>query len=162
MDVECLNGLKAALKSFDTIDYGSHVHINYEYVLLNLTRLLAQFPFAQMRHRNIRLCAVRNRKDCKPSHEESLPQLPHTMAKCSPLKEALEGEFRELMDVVQADADMLRVWKLCNRSGGVYQRRKEDFERQVRNILRERSLNGSYTALRGPGAYMSVLRSSAK
>ena len=60
MNVECRAGLQDALRNFDSIDNGSHVHIDHEYVCLYSTRLLVQIQLAQFRHRTIRFRYVCN------------------------------------------------------------------------------------------------------
>ena len=84
------------------------------------------------------------------------------MTECTAQKEMLEREFQELMEAVRGDVDMHKVWKLRNRSVGVYQRDKYDFERKLCSILRERSIKRSYAAQWGQSADMSVYVSLAK
>ena len=81
-NVECEHRLWVALQSFDTIDYGSHVHVSYRYVRLYSTHLLVQFRLAQLRHRTIRLRHVRHGEKGKPSREGEQSELTDKMRGC--------------------------------------------------------------------------------
>ena len=48
------------------------------------------------------------------------------MTVCFALKDTLDSEFRELINVFYGDAGMLKLWRLRIRSRGVYKRLKED------------------------------------
>ena len=54
MNAECEVRLRTALRSFDMIDYGSHLHLSYRYVRLYSARLQVQYEHAQVRPRTLR------------------------------------------------------------------------------------------------------------
>ena len=162
MNAECRRGLQVALKSFDTIDYGSYLHIDYSYARLYSTRLLVQFQIAQLRHRTIRLRYVCHADERKRVLEEELPDLPDDLHECEALLSKFKTEFSELMDIVRRDNAMMNEWKHRNRSGGAYQHQKERFEREVAEIIEERIRIGSYAARWGRGARRSSSGSSAR
>ena len=108
MNFEFKHGLRVALQSFDTIAYGSHVHVAYRHVCLYSTCLLIQLRLAQLGHRTIRLSYVRHGEKGKPAREEQLPELPDKMRDSEAYLTKLEKDFRDLMDVVCQDPEKMK------------------------------------------------------
>ena len=142
MNVEYEKGVQYALRSYDTVDYGSYVHLNYRYVRLYSTRPLVQYQVAQLRHRTIHPRQVRNHEKAKSSREKELPEFPFKMCECEAMLAELNDEFDKNVEIVRGDPEMLNEWKNRNRSVRAYQRHKDDFEREVAAIIAERNRNG--------------------
>ena len=135
MNIGCEKGVQYALRSFNTVNYGSYLHLNYRYLRLYSTRLLLHYQPAQLRHHTVCIRQVRNHEKRKSSREEKSPELPLEMRECEALLAELNDEFDRLKEIVCGYPGISNKSKNRNRSEGAYQHQKDEFERKVAIII---------------------------